>query len=127
MQIFLKKNAFFGGKDVFFCFFWGVAVVGLEGIEGIEAIEAIETIEAIVWHFFCRRGRRRPQRGTASLLLFPSFRCRLVAVFLPSFCRLFTVFVSRLKATGIGQGITRKIIGIAMYRLKKLILFAYFK
>ena len=78
MQIFLKKNAFFGEKEVFFVFF-GVAVMGLEGIE---------TIEAIVWHFFCRRGRRRPQRGTASLLLFPSFRCRLFAVLLPSFFRL---------------------------------------
>ena len=100
MQIFLKKNAFFGEKEVFFVFF-GIAVMGLEGIETIETIEAIE---AIVWHFFCRRGRRYPQRGTASLLLFPSFCCRPVAVFLPSFCRLFTVFVSRLKATGIGQG-----------------------
>lgn len=107
MQIFLKKNAFFGEKEVFFVFF-GVAVMGLEGIEGIEGIEAIETIEAIVWHFFCRRGRRRPQRGTAFLLLFPSFRCHLFAVFLPSFCRPFTVFVSRLKAAGIGQGDYKK-------------------
>ena len=82
--------------------------MGLEGIEGIEAIEAIETIEAIVWHFFCRRGRRRPQRGTASLLLFPSFCCRPVAVLLPSFCRLFTVFVSRLMAVGIEQGDYKK-------------------
>ena len=45
MQIFLKKNAFFGEKEVFFVFF-GVAVMGLEGIE------TIETIETIVWHFF---------------------------------------------------------------------------
>ena len=98
MQIFLKKNAFFGEKEVFFVFF-GVAVMGLEGIE------TIETIEAIVWHFFfCRRGRRRPQRGTASLLLFPSFCCRPVSVLLPSFYRLFTVFVSRLIAVGIKQG-----------------------
>ena len=101
MQIILKKNAFFGEKEVFFVFF-GIAVMGLEGIE------TIETIEAIVWHFFCRRGRRRPQRGTASLLLFPSFRCRLFAVFLPSFCRLFAVFVSRLMAVGIEQGDYKK-------------------
>ena len=80
--------------------FFGVAVMGLEGIE---------TIEAIVWHFFFwQAGRLRPQRGTASFLLFPSFCCRPVAVLLPSFCRLFTVFVSRLIAAGIEQGDYKK-------------------
>ena len=81
--------------------FFGVAVMGLEGIE---------TIETIVWHFFffAGGGRRHPQRVTASFLLFPSFCCRPVAVFLPSFYRLFTVFVSRLKAAGIGQGDYKK-------------------
>ena len=97
---------------------------GIETIETIEAIEAIETIEAIVWHFFFSRRDACVPRG---LLLLCCFFLRFVAVFLPSFCRLFAVFVSRLKLLVLGKGITRKIIGIAMYGLKKLILFAYFK
>ena len=85
MQIFLKKNAFFGEKEVFFVFF-GVAVMGLEGIE------TIKTIEAIVWHFFCRRGAQASSESYCffsafSFVLLPS-RCRLFAVLLPSFCRL---------------------------------------
>ena len=99
MQIILKKNAFFGEKEVFFVFF-GVAVMGLEGIE------TIKTIEAIVWHFFFWVG------GGAGvlreLLLLFCFFLRFVAVFLPSFCRLFTVFVSRLIAVGIKQGDFKK-------------------
>ena len=86
MQIFLKKNAFFGGKDVFFVFF-GVAVMGLEGIE------TIETIEAIVWHFFFKQpGAQASPKGHCffaafSFVSLPSF-CRPFAVFLPSFYRL---------------------------------------
>ena len=41
-------------------------------------------------------------------LLLCCFFLRFVAVFLPSFCRLFAVFVSRLKAAGIGQGDFKK-------------------
>ena len=86
MQIFLKKNAFFGEKEVFFVFF-GVAVMGLEGIE------TIETIEAIVWHFFfLQAGAQASPKGHCffaafSFVLLPSF-CRPFAVFLPSFYRL---------------------------------------
>ena len=88
MQIFLKKNAFFGEKEVFFVFF-GVAVMGLEGIEGIETIEAIE---AIVWHFFLQAGAQASPKGHCffaafSFVLLPS-RFRPFAVFLPSFYRL---------------------------------------
>ena len=108
-NIFEKKMLFSGKKRCFLCFF-GVAVMGLEGIE---------TIETIVWHFFfLQAGAQASPKGHCffaafSFVSLPSF-CRPFAVFLPSFCRLFAVFVSRLKATGIGQGITRKIIGIAM-------------
>ena len=80
MQIFLKKNAFFGKKEVFFVFF-GVAVMGLEGDRDYRDY-------SLAFLFFCRQGRRRPQRVTASFLLFPSFCCRPFAVFLPSFYRL---------------------------------------
>ena len=88
MQIFLKKNAFFGEKEVFFVFF-GVAVMGLEGIE---------TIEAIVWHFFFfAGGGAGVPKGALLLCCFflrfvsvpsPS-RFRPFAVFLPSFYRLY--------------------------------------
>ena len=89
MQIFLKKNAFFGEKEVFFVFF-GVAVMGLEGIETIETIEAIEAIEAIVWHFFfLQAGAQASPKGHCFFAAF-SF------VSLPSFCRPFAVFLPSL-------------------------------
>ena len=112
MQIFLKKNAFFGGKEVFFVFF-GVAVMGLEGDRDYRDYRGYRGYRdyrgySLAFLFLGRRGRRHSQRCTASLLLFSSFCCRPVAVLLPSFCRLFAVFVSRLKVAGIGQGDYKK-------------------
>ena len=95
-----EKKMLFSGEKMCFLFFLGVAVMGLEGIE------TIKTIEAIVWHFFFWVG------GGAGvlreLLLLFCFFLRFVAVFLPSFCRPFAVFVSRLKAAGMGQGDYKK-------------------
>ena len=80
MQIFLKKNAFFGEKEVFFVFF-GVTVMGVEGDRDYRGY-------SLAFRFLAGGGRRHPQRVTASFLLFPSFCCRPVAVLLPSFYRL---------------------------------------
>ena len=104
MQIFLKKNAFFGEKEVFFVFF-GVAVMGLERIEVDRDYRDYRGYRGYSLAFFLQAGGAGILR---ELLLLFCFFLRFVAVPLPSFCRLFTVFVSRLKATGIGQGDYKK-------------------
>ena len=99
MQIFLKKNAFFGEKDVFFCFFGG----SCDGIRGDRDYRDYRDYSLAF--LFLAGGGAGVLKGA---LLLCCFFLRFVAVLLPSFYRLFTVFVSRLKAAGIGQGDYKK-------------------
>ena len=97
---------FSGKKRCFLCFLGGSSGE-IRGDRGDRDYRGYRDY-SLAFLFLAGGGRRRPQRGTASLLLFPSFCCRLFAVLLPSFYRLFTVFVSRLMAVGIKQGDFKK-------------------
>ena len=87
MQIFLKKNAFFGKKEVFFVFF-GVAVMGLEGDRDYRGYRGYRGY-SLAFLFFLQAGA---QASSESCCFFSAFSF----VLLPSFCRLFTVFLPSL-------------------------------
>ena len=89
----------FSGKKRCFFVFLGVAVVRLEGDRDYRDYRDYRGY-SLAFLFLGRRDAGVPKGA----LLLCCFFLRFVAVFLPSFCRLFTVFVSRLKAAGIGQG-----------------------
>ena len=88
MQIFLKKNAFFGEKEVFFCFF-GVAVVRSEGDRDYRDYRDYRGY-SLAFLFLAAGGQASPKGhcffAAFSFVSLPSF-CRPFAVFLPSLFR----------------------------------------